>query len=99
MGSNTGARAAYRASCTACHTAALISAMPASMRTFLAVAHLVLRTFIAARITYLCAKPAHRSSEVAAPRQIARRKAAGLRAIHVERNTARHHLDLRFLQT
>jgi hypothetical protein len=59
---------------------------------------LVLAAFVTTCLTNVGAYLANRISKVAVPRHQGRRHAANLRTVHVERNTARHHLDVLFLQ-
>lgn len=80
------------------HFPALFGASAASLRAFLAMNCLVLAAFVTTCLTNVGAYLANRISKVAVPRHQGRRHAANLRTVHVERNTARHHLDVLFLQ-
>ena len=80
------------------HPAALFGTAPAGGGAILAVLRLVLGAFVAACLAYLSANLAKRFRKLAAPRHIARSQSADLGTVHVERNAARHHLDVIFLQ-
>jgi hypothetical protein len=58
--------------------------------------HLMLRALVGAHRANISALPTNCASKYAAARHVCRGKPANLRAIHVERNTARHHLDICF---
>jgi hypothetical protein len=60
--------------------------------------HLMPCALVGARRANISALPANCSSKHAAARHVRRSKPANLRAIHIERNTARHHLDIWFGQ-
>jgi hypothetical protein len=64
----------------------------------LAVVHLVLGALIAAQLADLCAQGARLFHALAAASHIAGCKPADGRAIHVERDTTRHRLDVLLLQ-
>lgn len=70
----------------------------ASLRTFLTVSGFVFRAFVAACLANLRAKLANRFGEFAAASHVSRCHAANLCAIHIERDAARHHFYIVFLQ-
>jgi hypothetical protein len=80
------------------HAMAFFGAPLASRSAFLAVASLMLAALIAAGLANVGAELANLFGEFTAACHVGGRHAADLRAIHVERNTACHHLDILFLQ-
>ena len=81
-----------------CHAAAFIGAPTACLGTFLAMAHRIFSALVAARFTYICARLANGAGKFAAARHISGRHPAYGRAIHVQRNAARHGFGVIFLQ-
>lgn len=82
----------------ACHPAAFVGTPAACLRALLAMVHLVLPAFVAAGFANISAKTAEFACHLAASCHIGSRDAADLRAIHVKRNTTRHHLYILLLQ-
>jgi len=58
--------------------------------------HLMLRALVGACRADVGTLPANCASKCAVARHVCRGKPANLRAIHIERDTARHHLDICF---
>lgn len=80
------------------HAPAFVRTTAARMRTFLAMRHLVLAAFITACVADFGACLADQRGEFTAARHVGCCAAAYLRAVHVERDATRHHLDVIFLQ-
>jgi len=78
------------------HRATSLRAAAAGLRALLAVIHLVLRALCFARSADIRALPAKCSGELAAARHAGSGKPADLGAVHIQRNAARHHLDIVF---
>lgn len=81
-----------------CHPPALFGTLAASLGAALAVIHLMLGTFICARLANICAQATKRLGEFTVPGHIAGRDAANLRAIHVQLYTTRHAFNILFPQ-
>jgi hypothetical protein len=84
--------------CHRSHAATLFGTTTACGRAVLAMLHLMLAALIAARLAHLGANLTERRSEPAAPCHERSSHAADVRAVHVERDTSRHHLHVVFLQ-
>ncbi len=83
--------------CCRAHPATCFGTVSAGGSAILAVLCLMLGTLIAACLAYLGAELAQRPSEVTSPGHKGGSRAADLGAIHVERDAARHHLDIVFM--
>lgn len=81
------------------YLAALFSAAMAGLRACLAVLHVVLRTFIAARLANNGAHFANFLQMATASRHHCGRYGADLGAVHIPRNALGHCLDVELLQT
>ena len=61
--------------------------------------HVVFGTLVAARLTDVGTKAANSLGMLASTCHHRRRKCADIGAVHIQRNAARHHLDVGLLQT
>ena len=77
-----------------CHAAAFVRAAAAGLGAFLAVLGLMLAAFFAAGLAHIRARLANGGSELAAATHVGGSQAADLRAVHIKRNAARHHVDV-----
>jgi hypothetical protein len=80
------------------HPPAFLSTPAACLGAPLAVVVLVLAALLATRVADLRTQLAQLLGEVAAPGHVTSRQAADCGAVHVERDTSRHHLDVLLLQ-
>jgi hypothetical protein len=80
------------------HPATLFGTAPAEGSAILAVLCLMLGALVTARLAHLGTELAKRSSEITAPSHEGGSQTTNLGAVHVERDTARHHLDVVFMQ-
>ena len=76
------------------HRAAGLGAAPARLRAALAMLHLMLRALVAAGRADLRAERADRCSELTTACHVRGSKPTNGCTVHVERDTARHHLDI-----
>lgn len=88
------ARAVEWKECSGSHLAALGGTTSARLGTSLAMRMLVLGAFLSARVAHLGAQLAHALGELTASRHEAGSQTADCRAVHIERDTPRHHLDV-----
>jgi hypothetical protein len=94
-----GAHSALLAGHRTYHPAAFFCTPAAGLRALLTVGNLELGALVAARFADVGACLTGGANELAATRHIGDRESTDFCAIHVERNTARHRLWVRFLQT
>jgi hypothetical protein len=80
------------------HQPTIRRASPASLRTVLAMLRRMPPAFLGTSLTHLRAERARRLRMGTAPRDQGGDQRAGFGAIHVERDAARHHLHVFFLQ-
>jgi hypothetical protein len=80
------------------HLLTCVGATPAGGGTLLTMVVLVLGALIAATLANLCAQPAQLLCEVTTAGHVCRGLPADSRAVHVQRNATRHHLDVLLLQ-
>ena len=81
------------------HPPAFFGALAASLGASLAVIHLMLAALFCACLAHFCAQAAKGLGKFASTSHIAGRKAANLRAIHVQLYAARHAFNVLLFQT